>query len=322
MTSAGETAGRATAATQDFGRRHPLAPIGLGVLLYSIGPVFVQASSVTGAVFSLWRLWFGVGVFGLAYLVHRRLGGAAPSRRAWGYAAAAGVAFGCHQLLLFSAIKATSVADVTLVNTLSPVVTAIMALPVFGERPGTVFRAWSIVAMAGAGVVVVGASAGPSGDPVGMALALANVVAFAVFFLLSKISRDDLGVVAFLLGTMTLAALFVSAYVAVTDDAALSAGRTDLLYAFVVAAGPGALGHVVMTWPLRWVPANVPPVMRLGIPLFAATWAWWWLGESVSWWHLAGGALTLVGVAGAVLAPSGRRFRAQHRDGASASSRT
>lgn len=304
---------RAAAAAEGLGRRHPLAPVALGVLLYSIGPVFVQASSVTGAVFSLWRLWFGVGVFALAYVVHRRLGGPAPPRRAWSYALAAGAAFGGHQLLLFSAIKATSVADVTLVGALSPIVTGLMALPVFGERPGASFHGWSVVAMVGTGVVVFGASAGPSGEPFGMLLALANVVAFAAFFLLSKASRGHLPVIAFLLGTMAVAAVVVTGWVAVSDDAALSATGRDLLFALIVAAGPGAVGHFVMTWPLRWVPANVPPVMRLTIPLFAATWAWWWLGETVSWWHVAGGAVTVIGVAGAVLGASGRRLLADGR---------
>jgi hypothetical protein len=48
---------------RELGQRHALAPIVLGVVLYSTGPVFVRASSVSGPVFSFWRLWFGVGVF-------------------------------------------------------------------------------------------------------------------------------------------------------------------------------------------------------------------------------------------------------------------
>lgn len=178
-----------------LGRRAPLAPIAFGVLLYSTGPVFVQASTVSGEVFSFWRLWFGVVALGMALLIHARTTGRWPSRRSWRWSLGAGVCFGVHQLMMFVAIKATTVADVTLITTLSPIVTALMALPFFGERPGAAFRLWSLVAMAGAAVVVTGGATGPEGDPVGMALALGNVVFFAAFFLLSKGSRGELAVV-------------------------------------------------------------------------------------------------------------------------------
>ena len=120
-------------------------------------------------------------------------------------------------------------------------------------------------------------------------------------------------VLPFLFGVMTVAAVAVSVFVALTGDAVATAGRTDLLYAFVVAAGPGFLGHFVMTWPLRWVPANVPPVFRLAIPVLSGIWAWWFLSETIEFAHLIGGALTLTGVAGSVLSPSGRRFVASEQ---------
>lgn len=291
-----------------LGRRAPVVPLAVGVLLYSIGPVFVQASSVSGAVFSFWRLWFGVAAFGIATVVNARVTGGWPSRRAWRWALGAGVAFGLHQLLLSIAIKATTVADVTLVTTLSPVVTALLALPFFAERPGPRFRLWSLVAMGGAAIVVVGASTSPQGDLGGMLLALANVVAFAGFFLLSKASRGELAVIPFLFGVMTAAAVVVTGYVTISGEDVTTATSTDLLYTAIVALGPGAFGHAIMTWPLAWVPANVPPVMRLGQPVLAALWAWWFLSEPITVWHLTGGAVTIAGVAGAVLSRSGRRF--------------
>ncbi|MDP8927395.1 MAG: DMT family transporter [Actinomycetota bacterium] len=291
-----------------IGRDHPLLPIGVGVFLYSTGPVFVQASSMSGPLFSFWRLWFGVGVLGLATLVGAHRLGGLPPPAAWRWPVGAGIAFAAHQLLLFSAVKTTSVADVTLVTALSPIVTALLAAPVFHERPGMPFRLWSLVAMSGAGVVVFGGATGPRGDPVGMVLALANVVAFAVFFLLSKGSRNHLPVLPFLFGVFAVAAIFVSAYLTFTGEEMASFRAVDLVYAATVAAGPGFLGHFVMTWPLGWVPANVPPVMRLGIPVLATMWAWWLLEEAVTWSHFVGGAITFAGVAGALLSPSGRSF--------------
>lgn len=296
-----------------IGQRHALSLVVLGVVLYSIGPVFVAASSVSGPIFSFWRLWCGVGVLGLATGIHALLtDGGRSEGRGWAVAAAAGAAFGIHQLFLFTAVKAASVADVTLINALAPIATAVLAVRMFGERPGRGFRGWSLVAMAGSAVIVLGAS-GTSGQLIGMVLALANVIFFAVFFVLSKRSRDHMAVLPFLLVVMTVAALVVSGYVLAAGEAPGSANGTDLLYAFVVAAGPGAVGHFVMTWPLRWIAANVPPVMRLGTPILAAVWALIFLGEPITTWHLGGGAVTITGVAGALLSPSGRRFVASEQ---------
>ena len=300
-----------TAAAGRLGRRYPLALVATGIVLYSTGPVMLQASALSGPVFSFWRLWIGVGVLGGAVAVQRLRGMPWPTLRQWRVAVWAGVAFGMHQLLFFSAIRITTVVDVSLMNALAPVVTAVGAFFMFAERPGPRFWSWAAVAIAGAGLLAVAASAAPSGGPVGMAMALANVAFFAMFFLLSKKGRDHLPVTPFLLGTITVAAVFVRSYVLLTRAPATDVRPLDLLLAGAVAAGPGALGHFVMTWPLRHVPANIPPVMRLAQPFIAGALAWWLLGEPLSVRHLAAGALVVAGAAGTVLSRDGRRLRAE-----------
>jgi drug/metabolite transporter (DMT)-like permease len=288
--------------------RRSLWLLAVGVALYSIGPVLAQASALSGTAFSFWRLWIGVAALGAATWLHARAGGRLPDRRALRWTLWAGLAFAAHQVLFFSAVKATSVADVALVGTLSPVFVAVLAVPLFGERPGPAFRTWTAVAMVGTAVVVTGGSVGPDGDPAGMAMAAGNVLAFAGFFLLSKRGRPDIAVLPFLFGVMVVAAVAVSVFVAVAGLPVGGATSRDLVLAAAVALGPGLVGHAAMTWPLRWVPANVPPVLKLGQPFVAGLLAWLFLGEGVTWVHLVGGVLTVAGVAGAVLTPSGRRF--------------
>lgn len=288
--------------------RRPLVMIFFGASLYATGPVLVKASSVAGPVFSFWRLWLGVGVLGLATLVWRVSGGQMPERRVWRWPLLAGLSFGIHQVLFMSAIKATSVTTVALIGTISPIIVAIAAVPLFGERMGRIFRAWTVLAMLGAAVVVTGSSTGPTGDIVGTVMALLNVVFFAGFFLISKVSRDEIAVLPFLWGVMTTAAIAVSLFVVVTGESVGGMARNDFVYALALAAGPGALGHFVMTWPLRYVAANVPPVIRLAQPVISGLLAWFFLSEAIGVSHLLGGVLTLAGVAGAMLSPSGRKL--------------
>jgi drug/metabolite transporter (DMT)-like permease len=296
--------GSASARGAALGARYPIALVGFGVVMFSTGPVMVAATSVSGVVFSFWRLWIGVVLLAVLSSVHVRVTGTWPSRRGLGFAAAAGAAFGLHQLLFMTALKQTSVVDVTLMNTLAPIVVAVLAVPLFGERPGASFRLWSFAAIAGAAAVALVGSSGPEGEPLGMALAAGNVVFYAFYFVWSKQGRDHIDTIPFLFVSVVVAAVIVSGFVVVVGAPVGAADGADLVMATLVALVPGLVGHFAVTWPLRSVPANIPPVLMLLIPVLSGLLAWVLLGEAVDGLTALAGAVTLVGVAGAVL--SGR----------------
>lgn len=294
--------GAAPSGLATLGARHPVGMVWLGTLLFCTGPVLVSGSQVGGVTFSFWRLWFGVALMVAATAAWRRLGGRPTSRRGWAAALGCGLAFAVHQLLFMSALKQTSVVDVTLMNTLAPIVVGFLAVPTLGEHPGPRFRLWSAVAMAGAAGVVLAGSTGPEGDPLGMALAAGNVVFYAFFFLGSKLAKPYIDTLPFLLGNMAAAAVAVSGFVVVTDVAVTPISRADLAACLAVALLPGALGHFSITWALRWVPANLPPVIMLSMPAIAGALAWVALGQSVRPPQVVAGLVTLGAVAGAVRA--------------------
>ncbi len=278
-------------------------------MLYATGPVMLQSSTLSGPAFSFWRLWIGAVFLGGLALA-RRGGGVAWRGPAGRWTAMAGVAFGVHQLMFMTAVKLTSVVDVALMNALAPIATAVGAWWLFRERPGVRFVAWSGVAIAGGAYLAV-AAVGPAGDPFGILLAIGNVVCFAGFFLASKQSREHLPVLPFLAGVMLVAASIVTAFTLVAGVDVAPNGPSDLVLAAGVAIGPGALGHFVMTWPLRWVPANIPPVMRLAQPAIAGLLAFLILGEPMGAHHVLGGAVVIAAAAAAVLSRDGRALRQQ-----------
>jgi drug/metabolite transporter (DMT)-like permease len=289
------------------GERRPVAVVGLAVVVFSSGPVLVASAHVPGAVISFWRLWIGAVALGLITLVYVRSSGRLPTRDGWRWAAICGLLFACHQLAFMIALKRTSVVDVTLMQVLQPLVVAALAARIFGEHPGMRFRLWSLVAMAGAVAVVLGGATGPEGDPGGMVLAVLNILFFSVYFLGSKESRDHIDVVPFLFGMTSVAAVAVSAYVLVAGEPVGSVHTNDLLAAAGVALIPGIIGHFLATWPLRWVPANIPPLLQLAIPFLAGSLAWLVLDQSITKVHLLGGLVTIAGAAGALHSPMSTR---------------
>jgi drug/metabolite transporter (DMT)-like permease len=288
--------------------RRPVAVVGLAVLVFSTGPVLIAGADVPGAVLSFWRLWIGTAALGLIALVYIRSTGHRPDAHGWGWAGACGLLFGGHQLAFMIALKRTSVVDVTLMQVLQPLVVAAVAARLFGEHPGPRFRLWSLVAMAGAAAVALGGATGPEGDPGGMVLAVVNILFFSVYFLGSKQSREYIDVVPFLFGMTLVAAIAVSGYVLVAGEPVGAIGGHELAAAAAVALLPGIVGHFLATWPLRWVPANIPPLLQLAIPFLAGSLAWLFVDESITLVHVLGGLVTVVGAAGALRSPMGRRM--------------
>lgn len=283
------------------------------MLFYGTGPVLARSSQTTGVLISFWRLWFGFGVLMIGLLLHLASGRPLGTRRGLRWAVAAGGLFSLNQVLFFTAIKRTSVVDASLMSTLSPVLVAILAIPLFGERPAPAFRLWSLLTMGGAAFVVLGSSSGPTGDLLGMLMAIGSTLCFASFFLISKLSRDALAVVTFLAVVMGTAAVLVSLFVFALGLDPGGVGTGDLWRALAMAIVPGTLGHIVMTWPLGYVPANVPPLMRLAGPVVSGTLAWIFLGEGITWVHLVGGAIITVGLAGAIRSKAGQDLVAEAR---------
>lgn len=296
---------------QAAAERRPLALIGVGIVLFSIGPVMFQAAAASGQVIAFWRLVFGSVILGIASLVYIRMTGRVPTRAGWLWSMRCGAVFVANQLFFLAALHATSVVDVTLMQVLQPVLVAVLAVRMFGERPGAQFRLWSAVAVAGAAAVALFGSSGPEGDPVGMACAVASIILFALYFVWSKQAREEIDTWPFLFGVSVTSLVIVSVSFLVTGDSPRNVTADDVWLALAIAAFPGAIGHFVSTWPLRWVPANVPPLLQLAIPFLASALAWLVLGETIQLGHVVGGAITVLGVAGAIRSPAGRRLVAR-----------
>ena len=213
-----------------------------------------------------------------------------------------------HQLLFMIAIKATSVVDVTLMQVIQPIL-VVLALVPFGERPGVTFRVWSVIAAIGAALVVLAGTTGPEGEPAGMALAVGNVVFFALYFVSSKQAMIHIAALPFLFGVAVVAGLAVSLFAAVTGESVQAINATDLLIAALIAVVPGGLGHFVSTYPLSRVAANIPPVMQLAMSFLSGGLAWLVLGQPISLLHVIGGLITIAGVVGTLTSSGGRRLR-------------
>lgn len=295
---------------RELGSRRPLLLLSISTVAFSTAPVFIQASSTSGPVFAFWRSWVGIVATVAVVTLAGRVDLAFPRGREWWIPVWAGFFSAASTIMFMTAVKFTSVVDISLLTMLNPVLIALWAIPMFGERPGLRFRLWTVVAMFGSAVVILGGSTGPDGHPLGIALGTMSVLCWSLQFVSMKRARGTMDTIPLTVGVLAVSTLFVSLFCFVTRADIWNLSGADMLNVAGVVVVPGGIGAMLLFWSLRWVPANVPPLMSLPMPFLAAAMAWFFLGEGVTPVHVGGGAITLVGVATALLSRSGKALLA------------
>ncbi|MEA3055386.1 MAG: hypothetical protein QOD30_818, partial [Actinomycetota bacterium] len=102
------------ARVQAAAERRPVVLVCVGVVMFSVGPVLFASADASGQVIAFWRLVFGVVILGGATTAYVAVTGRRPTARGWLWSIRAGFAFVANQLFFLAALRATSVADVTL----------------------------------------------------------------------------------------------------------------------------------------------------------------------------------------------------------------
>jgi len=280
--------------------------VAASVVLWGCSGVVIKAVPTSGLVTTFFRLWFAIPLLWMVALstppAHLRFD------RAWlAGSVLGGLLFGGHQLLFFNALKLTSVANVTIIGALQPVIVLVAAGPLFGERPSAGVVGWSLVALAGTSLVVLGAG-GTSTSPLGDALAVANLLVFTGYLLASKWVRSRVEPSAYVLGMTTVAGLVVLIATVVGRADVTSPRGGQWLVLLFLAVGPGTLGHWLLNWAHAHVPAFAMATMLLAVPVLSTAGAFLFLGEGLESLQMLGGLVVLLAV-GAIVGAGDRDAR-------------
>ncbi len=263
-----------------------------------MGPVFWSISGVTVRVMDSateWQINFyrsgALALFVLAVLAFRYRGGTLRAIRATGLAGVLGGVFaGMAMLCNIVALKHTSVANTVLLMASGPIIAAVLARVLLGERVTARTRVAMALAACGIAVMVGGGAA--AGSLFGDAVALVGVLFFGAYAVALR-WRPHVD--------MTPAVLYAGLFAATAGAGAASVNGTGLtasgkdiglcLMLGVVQIG---FGSVLFAAAARSVPAVELTLFSLGEPLLAPIWAWVGVGEVPSGPTLVGGAVLLL----------------------------
>ena len=280
-------------------------PIGLGAsalaaVSWGFTGIFAVLAFAPGLVVTFYRLWLTAALFSIVlYASGRRLTWAT-MRASW----LGGVFLALDIALFISAVKLTSVVDVTVIVAVQPALVLVAARRLFGERMGRWDVFWILLAMVGVAIAVLGPGVNSHNQLVGDLLAVGALLSWSSYWLVSKHAREVHNAMEYTTGVAIAAAVVATPIVLLSNEPLARVRAGDWLWISLLALVPGT-GNLVMNWAHRYVDASVSSAINCLNPLVAAVAAWIILGQP----------LTLVQVGGILVGLTAISVvAAQHRE--------
>ena len=280
-------------ARQNFRGRddiHIIAAI-TAVFAWGIGPIFNKTMSVDPSAIVFYRMVVGAPLMILmAYLT-----GGGLSIDLLKRAALPGVLFASSMITGFASVKMTSIANATLITTVQPVLVVFVAPKMFGEklRPRQIL--YSVFALAGVLIVVLAAASTSGAHLSGDLLAVANVVIWTSYFVLSKKRRlAGIHSWSFLAAVFTWSAIVVIPYGFIVSHDLGAMTHADWGRIVAMSVGPGIVGHGLMTWAQSHVDVTLLSLLGLMSPVISTALAWLILGQNLTIPQSCGAVVVLV----------------------------
>jgi len=290
--------------------RRPIVAVVIAVVLWSCTAMFVRAAHSDALVFTTWRLWFALPPLFLIVRWRSRSAATGPfwptdvSAKRWLLLLiGAGSFFILGAATNFAALGETRLLDVALIQSLQPILIIAFAVAFLGEHAPRSHVVRAVVAIAGTILVAVSASGSGTWSLAGDVVAVISLVFNSGWFLYGRVVRTRISVdpFAFMLGTLTTAAILVTPVTLIVHGSLAISGRGLFFATCTMVAGTAA--HVMMIWAHRHVPTSVSSPMLLGETPLVAAGGWIFFGETVTPLQAVGSAVVVGSLWGVVRAP-------------------
>ena len=278
-------------------------------MLWSIAGVVTRHLEFAGRwEVTFWRSLFAA-VFVFAALLVGRGGAWNALRAGGGYGLLSGAMWAIMMIAFMLALMTTTTANTLIVNSITPLVTALLARAVLRDPIPT--RTWTAIGLAIAGMLWMFGSRFAAGEPrhlIGMAIALAVPLAAAVNLVTLKHAGRSVDLVpAVFIGAA------LSAAVSLPFALPLHASAHDLVLLAVLGCLQLGLPCMLMVRASPHLSAPEISLLAMLEVVLGPLWVWLGAGEAPALATLAGGALVIGALLLNELAAFGGRVRARPR---------
>jgi drug/metabolite transporter (DMT)-like permease len=252
--------------------------------------IIVRKVDLDAQVLAFYRLAFAAVTLLLVAVALRRLALLRLTGRR-GVVALIGTTLAAHWFLYFATIKLSSVAVAVLLAYLAPLAIALLAPFVLPERRSRIALAALVPAAAGVALVALGGVDGGAVRPLALVTGLLTAATYAALVLLTKRIVAELPVLTLSFWTYAIAAVAISPLLLDAERVLPTANELPAVLALGVVFT--ALSGYLYIWSLRHVTAQTIGILAYIEPVSAALMAWAFLGESLDWQIVVGGALVI-----------------------------
>jgi drug/metabolite transporter (DMT)-like permease len=288
--------------------RRAIALMIVAATLWSIAGVVTRQLDLAGRwEVTFWRSLFAAAFVLAALLVTRGRSAWAAVRATGGYGVLSGAMWAIMFVAFMLALMTTTTANTLIINSITPLATALLARAVLREPIAT--RTWAAIALAIAGMLWMFGSGFAAGEPrhlAGMLIALAVPLAAAVNLVTLKHAGRSVD----LIPAVLMGAIF-SAAVTLPFALPFSANAHDLFLLAVL--GCLQLGLPCMLMVRASLHLSAPEIALLALleVVLGPLWAWLGAGEAPAMATLAGGAVVIAALLLNELAALGVRAHAR-----------
>lgn len=240
-----------------------------------------------------WRMW----IYAAIVLLFLKLRGTPLRASSIRVSLRGGLALGADIMLFFVSIRLTTVANATVIGSLQPIFMLLLAGRLFGERPRRVDWALAGLALIGVAIVMFGSSGQPEWSPAGDLLSVLTLMAWTLYFIFSKLTRQHIDSAQYTGATALLAALVATPFAVFSGQLFVMPSPSAWLWLVILSIGPGFTSHMLMNWALGEIPAWFGSTLTLAIPVTSTLLAWVFLGETVVLWQFVGMGLVVSALA-------------------------
>jgi len=277
-----------------------------GVMIVSSAAILirlVQAQAVPSLAIAALRL--GMAVLILTPPAWSRVGEELRNlrRRDIGLSIGSGIFLAFHFAFWISSLEYTSVASSVALVTTNPLWVGLASWLFLRERLTWPILSGIVLTIAGSMIISLSdAGSSPHSAPLlGNILALLGALTVSGYFLIGRMLRRRLSLLAYIWLVYTVAALILLVWAVLAGQPLLGYTPVAYLLLLAMALGPQLLGHTAFNWALRYLSATFIAVAILAEPISAALLALLLFGEGFTRLQLVGFVLLLVGIYTATL---------------------
>ena len=277
-----------------------LAAVAAAVAAWGVTGVLIKSIEMDAIAIAAWRFLF----YAIVLTVWMTARNGRLSLRVLRASLPGGVFLAGDVMLFFTAVQLTNIVNATTIGAMQPIVIAVYATRVLGERIVPREYIAAAVAIVGVVVVITQSSGTPEWSGVGDLAAVGALLTWSAYFIVAKRAAGTLTPLEFTVGTGWWVAAFSFPTGLIVGQDMSPPPTSEIVPLLALLVVGGLLGHSLMNWGIPRLPLWLSSTLTLLIPVFASVAAWVFLGEVLTGSQLVAMSVVVGALATVVLAQS------------------